>query len=63
MLRDWLVEHPHVLAVFLLVLAALNGWISYHIFPQHPLLALANAAMALILALGVLVTWRVGGSP
>jgi len=38
-------------------LAALNAWISYTIYPQHPVMALANATMAAILVLGVILTW------
>lgn len=63
MLRDWIADHRHVAAVFLLLLAGLNAWISYTIYPQHPHMALANAAMAAVLVLGVILTWPTAGSP
>lgn len=63
MLRDCIADHRHVAAVFLLLLAGLNAWSSYTLFPQHPYLALADAAMAAVLVVGVIVPWPTTGSP
>ncbi len=41
-----------------MILAALNLLVSYTLFPDHPIMAAANAAMALILAVGVIMSWR-----
>jgi uncharacterized membrane protein len=57
MVRDWIGKHQRIVSVFFLVLAALNGWVSYTIFSQHPIMALTNAAMALVLVVGVILTW------
>lgn len=56
MLRDGIVDHHRVAAVFLLVLGSVNGWISYTIFAAHPHLALLHAALAAILVVGVYLT-------
>ncbi len=55
--REWVADHQRIVSVFFLALAALNGWISYTIYSQHPVMATANAAMAAILVLGVILTW------
>lgn len=57
MLRKWVAEHHRIVCVFLLALAVLNAWVSYMLFSQHPIMALANGTMALILILGVIFTW------
>ena len=57
MLKKWLEEYPQALAVLLLVLAAVNGWIAHAIFPKHPIMALANGAMAAVVVLGVALFW------
>jgi len=36
MLPDWIGHPRHAAAVFLLLLAGLNAWSSYTLFPQHP---------------------------
>ncbi len=56
-LTEWVGDHPAIVRVFLLALAALNPWISYTIYSQHPLIASLNAAMTAVLALGVILTW------
>jgi len=56
-LGAWMAEHKRIMYLIFLALAALNGWISYRIFDPHPLLALANAAMAAFLVLWVIFTW------
>lgn len=55
--RDWIAGHRRIVCIFLLALAGLNGWISYTIYSEHPGMAVANAAMAGALLLGVLLTW------
>lgn len=62
MLKRWLEEHYKFFGVLLLILAALNGWVAYTIFPEHPIMAAANATMALVIVLGVVLLWRAGGS-
>jgi hypothetical protein len=62
MLRKWLEEDYKALSVLLLVLAALNGWIAYAILHEHPVMALANAAMAVVIVLGVIICRRAGGA-
>ena len=60
MLKKWLEEYPQALAVLLLVLAAVNGWIAHAIFPQHPIMAFANGAMTVVIILGVALLWGAG---
>ncbi len=50
-------NHRRAFAVLLLVFAAFQAWTAHSIFSRNPFLALANAAMALILVLGVILTW------
>ncbi len=59
-MKKWLEEHLKLFGVLLLVLAALNGFIAYAIFPQHPIMALANGVMAVAIILGVILLWGVG---
>ncbi len=56
-LTEWVGDHPAAVRVFLLALVVLNGWISYTIYSEHPLMALLNATMALVLVVGVILTW------
>ena len=58
MRKDWFEDHPVVLGILLLVLAVINGGLA--IFSEHPIMALANGAMAVVLALGVILFWRAG---
>ncbi len=58
MFRRWVDDHFKLVGTFLLILAGLNLLISYTLFPEHPIMALANATMAVILAVGVLMSWR-----
>ena len=60
MLKKWLEEHLKVFGVLLLALAALNAWVAYAIFPEHPIMALANGAMAVVIVLGVILLWGGG---
>jgi hypothetical protein len=57
-LKRWLDDHFKLAGTFLLILAGLNGWISYTIFPEYPIMAAANAVMAGTLAVGVILSWR-----
>ena len=60
MLKECFEEHYGLVRVLLLVLAAINGWVAYAIFPEHPIMALANGAMAVVIVLGVLLLWGAG---
>ena len=62
MRMEWFEHHHRMLGVLLLVLAATNGLLAYAILPKHPIMALANAVMAGVLVLGVMVFWRAGKS-
>jgi hypothetical protein len=56
--RRWADDHFKPVGAFLLILAALNLLVSYTLFPDHPVMAAANATMALILGVGVIMSWR-----
>ena len=60
MLKKWLEEHFKLFGVLLLVMAALNGWVAYEIFPDYPIMALANGAMAVAILVGVILLWGAG---
>jgi hypothetical protein len=62
MAKKWVEECPKVLAFVLLMLAAVNGWIAHVIFPKHPIMALANGAMGVLIVLGVTLLWAAGRS-
>lgn len=55
MLKQWIEKHFNLCGVLLLVLAALNGWVAYQIFPTHPVMAAGNGAMAALIVLGVIL--------
>jgi hypothetical protein len=57
MLQKWIEKHFKLFGILLLVVAALNGWVAYAIFPEHPIMASANGAMAVVIALGVALSW------
>ena len=61
MRKEWSENHFKALRVLLLVLAALNGWTAYAILPEHPILASANFAMAVLIVMGVVLSRRAGG--
>lgn len=61
MRKEWLEDYYKALRVLLLVLAALNGWIGYAILPEHPIMALANSVMAVLIVLRVILSRRAGG--
>ncbi|MCL5005938.1 MAG: hypothetical protein M1404_05340 [Acidobacteria bacterium] len=60
MFEKWIEKHFKLFGVLLLVLAALNGWIAYRIFLEHPIMALANGAMAVVITVGVILSWGTG---
>ena len=57
-MKQWFEDHPHILGIFLLLLAVINGWLA--IFAKDAISALANGAMAVVLVLGVAFFWRAG---
>jgi hypothetical protein len=59
-MKKWLGEHLKLFGILLLVLSALNGWVAYAIFSDHPIMGSANAAMAVVIALGVALSWGTG---
>ena len=61
MRKERLEDHYKALRVLLLVLAALNGLIAYAVLPEHPIMALANGAMAVLIALGFILSRQAGG--
>jgi hypothetical protein len=60
MFRGWFIKHFKLFGTLLMALAALNGWMAYAVFLQHPVVAFANGAMALVIVLGVVLFWRAG---
>lgn len=58
MLKRWIKDHVSLFGVLLLVLAALNAGTAYKTFPEHPILAIANGAMAVLIILAVFLTHR-----
>lgn len=56
MLKRWFEEHLRLFGALLLVLAVLNGGAAYKTFPEHPIIAIANGAMAALIILGVILT-------
>jgi uncharacterized membrane protein (DUF441 family) len=60
--KKWIEEHFKLFGILLLVLAGLNAWVASEIFPDHPIIAMANGAMAVALVLGVLLSWKTGGA-
>jgi len=62
MVKKRLEECRKVFAIVLLMLAAVNGCIAHAIFPEHPIMALTNGAMAVAIVLGVALFWGVGSS-
>jgi hypothetical protein len=57
MLRDWVADHPRIVGVLLLHLAAMNFWVAYTSLVHHPILALLNAGTAAVLTIGVVLAW------
>jgi hypothetical protein len=57
MLRDWFAHHPRTVRVFLLGVAAFNGWVSYLLYPHYPQLAVFHGALAGLLLGAVIASW------
>ncbi len=53
----WSPRVVQIVRGFLMALAVLNAWISYTIFPQHPVMAVANAIMVVILVYIIVLAW------
>jgi len=49
-----------VFGILLLVLAPINGWVAYTLYRQHPIMASANAAVAVVIVPCVILFWRAG---
>lgn len=60
MYKYWVAKHLNFLGAMLLVLAVLNAWIAHTILIAHPIMALANGAMATVNILGVTLGWDAG---
>lgn len=58
MFTRWVDEHFKLDGAFLLILAGLNLLVSSILFSDHPIMAAANATMAVILAVAVMMSWR-----
>ncbi len=59
MFKKWVESHFKLFGVLLLILAAANTWVASEIFPDYPLMALANGAMAIVIVVGVILLWGV----
>jgi uncharacterized SAM-binding protein YcdF (DUF218 family) len=60
-MQKHLFEKLHqVSGILLLVLAPINGWMAYTLYRQHPIMASANAAAAVVIVPGVIFFWRAG---
>lgn len=57
MFKKWIEKHFKLFGVLLLVVAVLNGWIAYETFADHPIMALANGVMTIVIVVGVLLLW------
>jgi hypothetical protein len=58
--EKWIDRHFKLLGVLLVGLAALNAWMAYKIFLEHPIMAFANGTMAVVITLGVILSWGTG---
>ena len=62
MRKCWLEDHYKAVSFLLLILAAANTWVASEIFLDYPLMALANGAMAIVIVVGVILSWGAGKS-
>ena len=60
MQKELFEKYYRVLGILVLVLAPINGWAAYALYPEHPILALANGAMAVATVPGVILFWHPG---
>lgn len=58
--KRWIEKHLKLFGVLLLIMAGLNTWVASEIFLDYPILALANGAMAILIAVGVIALWGAG---
>jgi uncharacterized membrane protein (DUF441 family) len=61
LLKKWIEEHFKLFGVLLLILAVLNTWVASEIFLDYPIMALANGAMAIVIVVGVILSWGQAG--
>ena len=60
-MQKHLFEKLHqALGILLLVLAPIDGWMAYTRYAQHPIMASANATMAVAIVAAVVLFWRSG---
>ena len=60
MQKELFEKYYRVLGILLLVLAPINAWAAYALYPEHPIMALTNGAMAVVTVLGVILFWHPG---
>lgn len=60
MFKMWIEKHFELFRLLLLVLATLNAWIAYEVFLEHPIMALANGMMAVVITVGVILSRGMG---
>ena len=60
MQKELFEKYYRVLGILLLVLASINAWAAYALYREHPIMALANGAMAVVTVLGVILFWHPG---
>ena len=59
-LKKWIEKHFKLFRVLLLILAAVNTWVASEIFPDYPIIGLANGTMAIVIVVGVILLWGAG---
>lgn len=62
MLKQWIEHHFKLVGVVLLVLAAVNTCVASEILPDYPIMAFMNGAMAIVIVVGVILSWGAGKS-
>ena len=60
MQKDLFERDHRALGIMLVILAPVNAWMAYTLYPQHPLMASASAGMAVVIVAGVVLFWRAG---
>ena len=58
--KKWVENHFKFFIALLLILAAVNTWVASEIFPDYPIMGLANGTMALVIVVGVILLWGAG---
>lgn len=54
-LNQWIQEHPGLVRLVFLLLAALNGYSAYHIFFESPVLAVVQGIVGMLLLLAAIL--------